>query len=171
MNNPRFIYSKNIGGVIIIQNDWYSDIRGSNFEGFNEEIYKECIPISFKVDSFSISKRGVGRGMHGDKQNYKLVQCLFGRVQLVLFDIRKLSDTYERAENFYLNAEVPTQILIPPNVLNGHCVLSDSAVFSYKLSNNYVSQENQLHAKLNDKRIIKQIKWNIGDMIVSERDK
>ena len=45
---------------------------------------------------FSFSKHGVLREYNIDLNNYKLIQCLYGKIQFVLFDTRKNYYSYEK---------------------------------------------------------------------------
>ena len=73
-------------------------------------------------------------------------------------------------EKFILNDQNKKQILIPPNYANGHLVLSDKAVFHYKLAylGNYIDADEQFVIKWNDPRI--DIPWPIKNPILQDRD-
>ena len=63
------------------------------------------------------------------------------------------------------------QILIPPNFLTGHLVLSKESVLHYKFSykGTYPDVKQQISMKWNDNRI--NIRWPITNPILSKRDK
>jgi len=63
------------------------------------------------------------------------------------------------------------QVLLPPGFGNGFCVMSDSAVFSYKLAyeGEYSDVDQQFTLKWNDTRV--NINWPIDSPILQARDK
>lgn len=169
MNKPIYTsYSHFIKDVGIFEFDAFTDQRGLNFEIYSLETHR-VIDFPFYLDSCSVSKKGVLRGMHGDSLNWKLIQCLFGEIQLCLIDMREGYSTFGKTMTIILNAEKPTQVLVPAGVVNGHLCLSDNCVFFYKWSNSYVSIEKQIHVKWNDPRF--KLPWLITNPITSERDK
>ena len=127
--------------------------------------------INFNHDKFSISKKNVLRGLHGDKKTKKLVTCVYGKVLLVVVDFRKKSKNYLKYKKYILSHQNRKQVLIPPNFLNGFLCLSNNCVFHYKLSykGKYVDAKDQISAKWNDKNI--NITWPITKPILSKRDK
>lgn len=167
MKPPKLIASDKISKVSIIQLDSYSDNRGLNFEIYN----KDNKLIDFKLISASISKKGVLRGFHGQKQGYKVVQVISGQIQFVLLDLDIDSPTYGVAEEFILKDTDMKQVIIPNFVMNSHLCLSKSCSFLYFWENGYVPQNEQLSWKWNDPLVLKQIKWKIKNPILSLRDK
>jgi dTDP-4-dehydrorhamnose 3,5-epimerase len=69
-----------------------------------------------------------------------------------------------------LNDKNKKIVLVPPNFLNGHLVLSDDAVFFYKWSyvGEYPDVNSQFSIKWDDPKI--NIKWPISNPILSDRD-
>ena len=63
------------------------------------------------------------------------------------------------------------QVLLPPGFGNGFCVMSESAVFSYKLAydGEYSDVDQQFTLKWDDSRV--NINWPIKDPILQARDK
>ena len=71
-----------------------------------------------------------------------------------------------------MSHENNTQILIPPNFVNGFLCLSSNCVFHYKLSykGRYFDVKDQQVLKWNDKRL--NIKWPVKKKLLqSKRDK
>ena len=76
--------------------------------------YKHVLPgvkfaiyayINFNRDKFSISKKNVLRGFHGDKKTWKLITCLRGEILCVVVDYRSNSKNYLinlSSDNIYL---------------------------------------------------------------------
>jgi dTDP-4-dehydrorhamnose 3,5-epimerase len=166
MNPPKFTYHPEISGLKSYELDYHSDDRGLNFE-----ILNDAANSGFSLDSCSMSKKGVLRGFHGDFLNYKLIQCLAGEIQFIVIDVNKASDTYLNVKEFILNAEKPTQILVPPQVVNAHLCLSEKCTFFYKWTYGYVPINNQIHVKWNDERFKDKFTWLLRNPILSERDK
>ena len=63
------------------------------------------------------------------------------------------------------------EILIPPQFANGYCVISDEAVFHYKLAYDgcYADVNDQFVIRWNDKRL--GINWPTNKPILQDRDK
>ena len=177
--NPRLVsISKNINELAVVQPEVFYDARGENIETFDASEYKQLFrsaPIKefnegleFIVDSLSFSRRNVLRGFHGDTCTWKLVQCLQGEIQLGVIDLRKDSPSYMDQETFYVNDKNRLQVLIPKGCINAHLVLSESCLFSYKLTHKYVPQSEQITLKWNDP--VSQINWATSKPILSQRD-
>lgn len=171
MEKPKCInHNKEILGLMEFKLDSFRDHRGQNFEIFNVED-SEIMELPFRLDSCSVSKKNVLRGFHGDFCNWKLIQCLFGRIQFFVIDMREGSETFMNVKEFILDAKEPTQILVPSRVVNAHLCLSDECVFYYKWTDGYVPVSKQIHVKWNDSRFRDKIKWQTDTPILSDRDK
>jgi len=176
MKAQQLATTGNIKDLIVVQPATFYDTRGENVETFDAEDYKLLFSsledfrkgLEFIVDSFSFSRRNVLRGFHGDFCTWKLVQCLQGEIQLVVIDLREDSPTFQNQEVFYINDKNRQQILIPKGCVNAHLVLSESCIFSYKLTHKYVPQDKQITLKWNDP--LCQIKWGTKNPITSLRD-
>lgn len=130
-----------IPGVIVIEPIIFGDERGYFLESFNLKKFEENIaPIKFLQDNESISSKGVLRGLHFQKPPYdqaKLVRCIEGKVLDVAVDIRKGSVTYGKHIAIELTGENKRQLFIPRGFAHGFVVLSEKAIFSYKVDNYY----------------------------------
>ncbi|MBC8182089.1 dTDP-4-dehydrorhamnose 3,5-epimerase family protein [candidate division KSB1 bacterium] len=162
-----------IKGVWIIKPSVSSDLRGNIWTSFLKEEIERLLPpgLYFKHDKFSESKKNVLRGIHGDKKSWKLVTCVYGKIQQVVVDCRKESVTYLKWHKFIINKENQFSVLIPPNMGNAYFVSSDVAVYHYKLAYNgdYIDADNQFSLNWNDSRI--GIDWPNLNPILSDRDK
>ena len=158
-----------LDGVKIIEPPTnFEDFRGCYVETYNERIYSEHgINQKFIQDDISMSYKGVLRGIHGDKNTWKLVSCLFGRFYLVVVNNNPASPDYKKWESFTLSDRNRLQVLIPPLYGNGHLVISDSAIFHYKQSTEY-DRGGQFTINWKDPEY--DIWWPIDNPIVSERD-
>jgi dTDP-4-dehydrorhamnose 3,5-epimerase len=167
----KYITSKTLPEVNIISPDVYYDYRGEYIETWNIENYKVFGGgnITFKQDDISTSIKHTLRGLHGDFETWKLVQCLYGSLLQVVVDMRPNSDTYLKYDMFSINDKNRNQILIPPGFANGHLVMSDFGIFSYKQSTLYKGAGTQFTVKWDDPKI--NILWPIENPILSSRDK
>jgi len=154
--------------IKIFKSSIFKDHRGHLWTSWK----KNRIKLNFTHDKFSISKKNTLRGLHGDKKTWKLVSCVFGKVFFVIVNNDKKSKDYLKKKTFILSHENNTQILIPPNFVNGFLCLSSNCVFHYKLSykGRYFDVKDQQVLKWNDKRL--NIKWPVKKKLLqSKRDK
>ena len=133
-----------IEGVWLIEPCVLGDTRGYFMEAFKEEEFCERIGnVHFIQDNESKSSFGVLRGLHFQKGDYaqaKLVRVIKGSVFDVAVDIRPDSPTFGHYVGIELNETNKRQIFIPRGFAHGFLVLSDEAIFSYKVDNVYAPQ-------------------------------
>jgi len=116
----------------------FEDFRGSYVEIYNESLYKKSgVACDFIQDDISASRKNVLRGIHGDRETWKLISCLHGSFYLLIVNNDENSTQFRNWESHTLSDSNRTQILIPPKFGNGHLVLSDSAIFHYKQTTEY----------------------------------
>ena len=146
----------------------FIDHRGYYWTSWQSKSIKN---IKFKHDKFSLSKKNVLRGLHGDNKTWKLVSCPYGEFLLVVVNCVKKSKDYLKFKSWVLSHKNGLQILIPPNFANGHLCLSDKCLFHYKLSykGSYLDANKQFSIRWNDPKI--KIKWPIKKPILSLRDR
>ena len=156
--------------VKIITPDMYRENRGSIWTSYTIEDYTNLVPQQFNHDKFSISKRNVLRGIHGDHKSWKLISCPYGDILAVIVDMRPSSETYLKHSKYRLNDNNNLQILIPPGFGNSFCVLSEEALYHYKLSyeGEYIDADDQFTVSWNDPRLA--IEWPVNEPILSDRD-
>ena len=154
--------------IIKFKNTAFKDHRGYYWTSWKKENFNK---MKFNHDKFSLSKKNVLRGLHGDKKTWKLVSCVYGKLFLVVVDCRKKSKNYLKAKTWILSQKNNLQILIPPYYANGHVSLTKESVFHYKLfyKGLYNDVEKQFSLKWSDPRL--NIKWPIKKPILSKRDK
>jgi dTDP-4-dehydrorhamnose 3,5-epimerase len=165
----KYKYSGVLPEVAIIIPDIHYDYRGEYIETWNYENYKVFGDIKWLQDDISTSIKHTLRGLHGDFVTWKLVQCLYGSLLQVVVDMRPDSKTYLKYDTFSINDKNRNQILVPPGFANGHLVMSDFGIFSYKQSTLYTGADKQFTVKWNDPKI--NILWPIENPILSSRDK
>jgi len=163
-----------ISDVYIIEPSVFGDNRGYFLESFNLEEFEENVyPIKFVQDNESKSSKGVLRGLHFQKPPFnqaKLVRCIEGRVIDVAVDIRKGSPTYGKHVAIELTGENKRQLFVPRGFAHGFSVLSDTAVFAYKVDNTY-APESDSGIRYDDKEL--NIDWGLNkeDVQLSLKDK
>ncbi len=129
-----------IEGLYIIEPTVFGDDRGYFVETYNQkDMQAEGLNMTFVQDNQSMSKKGVLRGLHFQKQfpQGKLVRVIKGTVFDVAVDCRKGSKTYGKWFGVELSAENKKQFYISEGFAHGFLVLSDEAEFCYKCTDFY----------------------------------
>ena len=149
--------------------DMFRDYRGDIWTTYKKKT--SAIKLDFIHDKFSSSRKNVVRGIHGDYKTWKMVSCIHGEIYFVVVDNRPDSETYLQWDWMILDDKERKQVLLPPGFGNGFCVMSDTAVFSYKLAydGEYSDVDQQFTLKWNDPRV--SIDWPTTDPILQARDK
>ena len=162
-----------IEGLVIIEPTVFEDDRGYFSESYNKKKFEKAIgKISFVQDNESKSSKGVLRGLHFQKPPYaqaKLVRCIEGKVLDVAVDIRDGSETYGQYVSVELTGENKKQVFIPRGFAHGFLVLSESAIFAYKVDNSYAPTHD---AGIRWDDSLLNIQWGVSesDVLVSEKD-
>lgn len=158
-------------GVLILEPRVFPDARGFFLETYNKEKYVAAgLPLEFVQDNLSLSGRGVLRGLHYQNPHAqgKLVYVLQGEVWDVAVDIRRDSATFGRWTAVTLSSENKKQFYIPPGFAHGFCVLSETALFTYKCTDTY-HPECDGGVRWDDPDI--GITWPVTDPILSDKDR
>lgn len=163
-----------IPGVYILEPRVFEDARGYFMETWREEDFNRAMgrEVHFVQDNQSMSSRGVLRGLHyqrGADSQAKLVRVLQGTVVDVAVDLWKDSPTFGRHVMVELSAENKRQLFIPRGFAHGFQVVSETAVFTYKVDNRY-APESECSIRFDDPSI--GIEWPIqgNDVVLSEKD-
>lgn len=156
------IVKTSIEGLVIIQPKVFEDERGYFMESYKESFIKENFPnIHFIQDNESKSSYGVLRGLHFQKPPFeqtKLVRVIEGEVLDVAVDLRKESPTYGKWESVVLSGDNKKQLFIPKGFAHGFVVMSNEAVFSYKVDTAY-KKEYEFGVRFDDNSL--NISWEI----------
>lgn len=165
----------NIEGVILIKPKVFGDSRGYFFESFNKKRFEEAVghKVNFTQDNESKSSYGVLRGLHFQRPPFtqaKLVRVIEGEVLDVAVDLRKKSLTYGQHQTVVLSAENKHQFFVPKGFAHGFVVLSETAIFAYKVDNDYAPSHDS-GIIYNDKKL--NIDWQIPSTLIklSGKDK
>ena len=161
-----------IAGVFIIEPRVFSDARGYFMESWKEAEFNEHVgPVKFIQDNESKSSYGVLRGLHYQKGAWsqaKLVRVIKGRVLDVAVDIRKSSPTFGQHVMVELSEDNKRQFFIPRGFAHGFLVLSEEAIFTYKVDNPYMPSE-EAGIRWNDPALA--IEWPIDPAAVQTSEK
>ena len=162
-----------IKGVYVIEPRVFKDSRGYFMEAWKQAEFDEHIGhVTFIQDNESKSSRGVLRGLHYQKGAFsqaKLVRVIKGRVLDVAVDIRRSSPTFGQHVMVELSEENKRQFFIPRGFAHGFLVLSDEAIFTYKVDNVYAPQA-EAGIRWNDPSL--GIEWPIdpAEVLTSDKD-
>ena len=162
-----------IEGVYLLKPKVFGDARGYFVETWKQADFDEHVgKVTFIQDNESKSSRGVLRGLHyqkGEWSQAKLVRVIKGRVLDVAVDIRKSSPTFGKHVMAELSDENKHQLFIPRGFAHGFLVLSDEAIFTYKVDNVYAPQA-EAGIRWNDPAL--GIEWPIdsAEVLTSEKD-
>jgi dTDP-4-dehydrorhamnose 3,5-epimerase len=129
-----------IEGLYVIEPTVHGDDRGYFMETYNQNDMKAAgLDMVFVQDNQSMSKKGVLRGLHFQKQypQGKLVRVIKGSVFDVAVDLRKDSATYGKWYGVELTEENKKMFYISEGFAHGFLVLSDVAEFCYKVTDFY----------------------------------
>ena len=162
-----------IEGVWIIEPKVFNDARGYFMEAFKEGEFRANIGnVHFVQDNESKSSFGVLRGLHYQKGEYsqaKLVRVIKGKVLDVAVDLRQSSPTFGKYVSVELSEENKRQFFIPRGFAHGFLVLSEEAIFTYKVDNGYAPQA-EASIRFNDVTV--GIDWPVAEsqLLLSEKD-
>ena len=164
----------NISGVVLCKPNIFADERGYFYESFHKKEFEQFIgkTVNFCQDNEAKSQKGVLRGLHYQIPPFaqsKLVRVIKGTVLDVAVDIRKSSKTFGKYVMVELSEHNKHQLFIPAGFAHGYVVLSDEAIFCYKVDN-YYNKASERGIIYNDETL--KIDWQLSsnEFIVSEKD-
>lgn len=160
---------------ILVEPRVFGDARGYFFEPYNRNTFlaQWGIDDTFVQDNESYSNRGVLRGLHyqaGDKAQAKLVRVVTGSVLDVVVDIRKSSPYFGQVYSYVLEDTKKHMLFVPRGFAHGFAVLSETAIFQYKVDNFY-SKADERGIVYNDPQL--NIDWRLAatEIQISEKDR
>ena len=164
-----------IPDVLLIEPVIHNDERGYFFETFKQKLLDEALgyQVNFIQDNESKSTtKGVLRGLHYQLPPFtqnKLVRVIKGEVLDVAVDIRRNSPTFGKHVSVVLSEKNKKQLFVPRGFAHGFIVLSEGAIFAYKVDA-YYSSEHEEGIAYNDKDV--DIDWRFleKDIILSKAD-
>lgn len=152
-----------IPDVVIVEPKVFGDARGYFVETFRKDLFDAFIgyEVNFCQDNESKSSRGVLRGLHYQLAPFsqsKLVRVIEGTVLDVAVDMRRSSPTFGKHVAVELSAENKKQLFVPQGFAHGFVVLSETAIFAYKVDN-YYAPDHDRGVRFNDPEL--GIDWQI----------
>jgi len=169
------VLPQKIPDVKIFEPIIFGDERGYFTETFRKDIFEEAVgyKINFVQDNESSSSKGILRGLHYQISPYsqaKLVRVIEGKVLDICLDIRKSSPTFGQYVAVELSSENKYQLFVPHGFAHGFVVLSDKAIFSYKVDS-YYAPNFERGIAFDDQDL--SIDWKLpkDNLILSDKDK
>ncbi len=137
-----------IPDVIIVEPKLFGDARGYFCETFRKDLFDDFVgyEVPFCQDNESKSSFGVLRGLHyqlAPHAQSKLVRVIEGRVLDVAVDLRRGSPTFGKHVAVELSSENRRQLFVPRGFAHGFAVLSETAIFAYKVDNYYAPEHDR----------------------------
>lgn len=159
-----------LGGLVVLQPTVFTDARGRFVKTYHQGVFRELgIDFEPREEFFSVSARGVLRGMHFQlppMAHAKLVYCIAGRVLDVVLDLRRQSPTRGRHYARELSAASHDQMFVPVGFAHGFLALEEQSVMVYQTST--------VHSPAHDAGILWDsfgFPWPVPAPIVSDRDR
>jgi dTDP-4-dehydrorhamnose 3,5-epimerase len=163
-----------IEGLILVKPFVAEDVRGYFIKDYSQEVFEQNgITHDLKEVFYTNSYKGVIRALHfqREKQQPKLVRCVWGHVYDVVVDLRKNSTTFKKWLGFELSEQNKDEILVPAGCAHGYLVL-DNSVVSYKCAEKFYGEFDD-GIMWNDPDI--GVKWPLElvdkQIILAEKDK
>ncbi len=162
-----------VPGAFVFSPDRLTDERGCFYESYRDDELARVVghPFAVAQTNFSVSSRGVLRGIHGVRAPHsqaKVVTCHRGSVLDVVVDIRIGSPTFGHHTRTVLTAESGEFAYVAEGLGHGFLALTDDACVGYLCSTRYVPGT-QLDLDPFDPDL--GVDWNpVGDPLVSEKD-
>ena len=146
-------------------------VYSKSLHHFGWAISKQNAAFAISVFNHSINSPGrlFPTGAAAPHLSAKLVRVIKGRVLDVAVDMRRSSPTFGRYVSVELSEDNKRQFFIPRGFAHGFLVLSEEAIFTYKVDNAYAPQA-EASVRYNDETI--GIDWPIGEeqLLLSEKD-
>jgi dTDP-4-dehydrorhamnose 3,5-epimerase len=160
-----------IEGVILLTPTVFSDERGWFMEFFKETTFNEAgLPVRFLQDNFSLSHRGVIRGLHLQVRPFeqgKLITCIRGAVFDVVVDLRAESPTFGKWASAELSEKNCLAWYVPEGFAHGFQALEDDSRVLYKCTTEY-SKEHEDGIIYSDEDL--SIPWPLPSPSLSAKD-
>lgn len=162
-------------GCFILEHDLYKDGRGIFHEAYNRKDFERLtgLKVDFVQDNMSISKKGVLRGLHFQREPHsqaKLIQVLKGEVLDVIVDLRKNSKTFGEYLKLRIKAPEGKSIFIPKGMAHGFLCLSEEVLFQYKCDAFY-DPNSESGIVYNDPDLAIDWEYPENNIILSDKDK
>jgi dTDP-4-dehydrorhamnose 3,5-epimerase len=159
-----------IPGCYEIQPVVRKDARGCFVKVLHAPEFKKLgLETRFVEEYYSVSRKGVLRGLHFQKPPAavtKLVFCVEGEVFDAVLDLRRSYGSYGRVFTLKLSSKKANMLYIPTGCAHGFYTVSERAVMFYKTS--------AVYSPANDSGILWNsagLKWPCNRPTISRRDR
>lgn len=156
-------------GLKLIQFFNPTDNRGKFVKFYNETAFQvNNFDFDLKEAYYSVSKKGVIRGMHYQippMAHKKIVFVSNGKIKDVVLDIRKDSPTFGHAYSIQLTSTDNMAVFIPEGFAHGFLSVTDETIVNYLQTSEY-SQEHDQGILWNSFLF----EWKVKNPIISKRD-
>lgn len=163
------IQETKISDCYLVELNILNDMRGSFIKTYHEPTFSALgLETKFDEEYYSISKKGVLRGLHFQAPPHdhtKIINCLQGEVFDVVLDLRNNSATYGEYQSFILNGSDARMLYLTSGLAHGFYVLSDEATITYMVTTVY-SPEHDTGVRWDSAGI----EWPDINPIISDRD-
>lgn len=157
--------------LVLIRPEIHRDDRGEFIELYHrEKLRRAGLDVDFVQDNYSLSRRGVLRGLHFQhpRPQGKLVYVTEGKAVDVAVDVRAGSPTFGRWHSEVLSAANRLQMFVPAGFAHGFLARTDRVRFQYKCTDFYAPSAE--HTLAHDDPDVG-IEWAEEDPILSEKDR
>lgn len=162
--------STDFEGIYLIENKILKDNRGEFQKLFQKSLFMDKgLEINIDEHFFSVSQRGVIRGMHFQLPPHaqsKLVYVFSGKIIDVVIDLRKNSKTFMQYLAIELSSDNRKALFIPEGFAHGFQSISDNTIMIYSQS-----EEFNCESDCGISPFSFEMNWPIKDYIVSDKDK
>ena len=159
-----------IPGCVILKPRVLADSRGRFVKILNADLFRDLgLETVFQEEYYSVSSKGVLRGLHFQLPPYdhvKCVTCLQGSLLDVVVDLRTNSPTYKQHVAVRLDDVECAMLYIPAGLAHGFYTLSESAMFLNRTTTVYNAE-----ADTGVRWDSCGVDWPDADPILSEKDK
>src|ERR1035437_8695910 len=125
----------NLPGVAVIKPRVFEDERGGFVKTYHAGLFRDMgLELEPKEEFFSISRKGVIRGMHFQmppSAHAKLVYCIAGRILDVVLDLRRSSGCYGSVFCSEISGVNREMVFIPAGCAHGFLALEDGTTTAY----------------------------------------
>ena len=162
--------STDFEGAYLIEKKILKDNRGEFQKSYQNSLFKQKeIKINIDEHFFSVSQKGVIRGMHFQLPPHaqsKLVYVLSGKIIDVVIDLRKNSKTFMQYLAIELSSDNRKALFIPEGFAHGFQSLSDNTIMIYSQSEEFNCESDCGISPLSF-----DMDWPIENYIISDKDK
>ncbi len=141
MNTGFDIRAGSLHGLWLMHYPLHHDQRGYLAKPIREQALQEAgLSVCAAESFFSVSHRGVLRGMHlsqAPHDSAKQVYVVAGEVLDVVLDVRPQSPSYGQVFSQVLSATTGLALHLESGLAHGFLVLSDSATVAYQMSRSH----------------------------------